>query len=159
MTATDLAEVCLPHLSSAIDGEAESALRAVNSICGLPMLPSERAVLQQRLLACLASSSELVQRPVMRARVARALLEKSGMNVLKLPQDTGSVMHVCPYSHYPSLLCESFEPFRDALSLATGCCKSLWAHEACDTVWVYGGVHMPACLHVAARIYLSLIHI
>ena len=95
VTATDLAEVCIIHLSSATEGTAEAALRAVNSICGLPMRPSERSALQHRLLTFLASSSELAQRPIMRARVARALLETTGINVLQLPQDTGSVMHVC----------------------------------------------------------------
>lgn len=95
VTSTDLAEVCMTHLSSEIEDEAESALTAVNSICGLPMLPSERSALQQRLLVFLASSSDLTQRPLMRARVARAVIDNSGMNLLKLPQETCSVMHVC----------------------------------------------------------------
>lgn len=101
MKAADLVEVCITHLSSTVEEEAESALRAVNSICGLPMMPSERTALQQRLLSVLASSSELTQRPLMRARVARAVIETSGMNLLKLDQETCSIMHVrCP----PALL-------------------------------------------------------
>lgn len=94
VTATDLVEVCIPHLSSTAEDEAEAALRAVSSICGLPMVPSERAMLQKRLLTLLASSQELLHRPLMRARVARAVVENSGMNLLKLDQETCSVMHV-----------------------------------------------------------------
>jgi hypothetical protein len=94
VTATDLLEVCMTHLSSAIEVQAEAALGAVNSICDMPMIPSQRTALQQRLLAFLASSSDLAQRPLMRARVAHAVFVNSRIDLLELEQETCSVMHV-----------------------------------------------------------------
>jgi hypothetical protein len=94
VSAKDLVEVCTPHLSSAVEDQAEAALRAVNSICGLPMMPLQRSTFHQRLLTFLASSSDLSQRPLMRARIARAVIENSGLNLLKPEHETCSMMHV-----------------------------------------------------------------
>jgi hypothetical protein len=87
-------EGCLPHLSSADAAVAAAAQAAVQSVCGLPMGPAERPELQLRLLSALGSV-ELAQQPLARSLLARITIEGSGMDLLRMPQDTSGHMQVC----------------------------------------------------------------